>query len=85
MGILGLSTFIIPLAWDFGIYCLPPNRSDVWNVDMNTSPAILWTGKMLIDAHTHLDMYEEDLESALEEVVQHRIFAISNSMNLPKL
>ncbi|MCK4722199.1 MAG: hypothetical protein KAT75_02790 [Dehalococcoidia bacterium] len=52
---------------------------------MNTSPAILGTGKMLIDAHTHLDMYEEDLESALEEMVQHRIFAISNSMALPRL
>ena len=69
MGILGLATFLIPLACDFGIYCLPLNRSDVWNVDMNTSPAILGTGKMLIDAHTHLDMYEEDLESAHEEMV----------------
>ena len=35
----------------------------------HTSPAILGTGKMLIDAHTHLDMYEEDLESAHEEMV----------------
>ncbi len=40
---------------------------------------------MLIDAHTHLDRYEAELESALEEVVQHRIFAINNSIALPTL
>ena len=82
---LGLSAFLIPLAWDCGLYCLPLNRSDVWNVDMNTSPAILGTGKMLIDAHTYLDRYEAELESALQEMLQHRIFTISNSMVLPKL
>jgi TatD DNase family protein len=39
---------------------------------------------MLIDAHAHLDRYDQDtLESALEEIAQHRIFTISNSMDLP--
>ncbi len=42
---------------------------------------------MLIDAHSHLDRYdllgEGLLESALEEIVQHRIFTISNSMDFP--
>jgi TatD DNase family protein len=38
---------------------------------------------MLIDAHSHLDRYEDGLESALEEITQHRIFTISNSMDLP--
>jgi len=37
-------------------------------------------GKMLIDAHSHLDMYEDATESALEEIMQHRIFTISNSL-----
>ena len=36
---------------------------------------------MLIDAHTHLDMYEDDLEAALREIAQHKIFTISNSMD----
>jgi TatD DNase family protein len=40
-------------------------------------------GDMLIDAHSHLDRYEDGLESALEEITQHRIFTISNSMDLP--
>ena len=41
-------------------------------------------GEMLIDAHAHLDRYEDDrLEAALEEIVQHRIFTVSNSMDLP--
>jgi TatD DNase family protein len=42
---------------------------------------------MLVDAHSHLDRYdligEGLLESALEEIAQHRIFSISNSMDLP--
>jgi TatD DNase family protein len=38
---------------------------------------------MLIDAHAHLDKYEEALEGALAEIEQHRIFTISNSMDLP--
>jgi TatD DNase family protein len=38
---------------------------------------------MLIDAHAHLDRYGDALESALEEITRHRIFTISNSMDLP--
>jgi TatD DNase family protein len=42
---------------------------------------------MLIDAHSHVDRYdlvdEHALESALAEITQHRIFTISNSMDLP--
>lgn len=38
---------------------------------------------MLIDAHAHLDRYEDRLESALEEIKQDRIFTLSNSMDLP--
>jgi TatD DNase family protein len=38
---------------------------------------------MLIDAHAHLDRYEDILPSALEEITRHRIFTISNSMDLP--
>lgn len=42
---------------------------------------------MFIDAHSHLDRYgligKETLESALAEIVRHRIFTISNSMDLP--
>jgi TatD DNase family protein len=38
---------------------------------------------MLIDAHCHLDRYEENLGRALEQIKQHRIFTISNSMDLP--
>ncbi|MDH4223476.1 MAG: TatD family hydrolase [candidate division Zixibacteria bacterium] len=37
---------------------------------------------MLIDAHTHLDRYEGELESALEEIIQHKIFTLSNSMDV---
>jgi TatD DNase family protein len=37
---------------------------------------------MLIDAHAHLDRYGDALESALEQVTQHRIFTVSNSMDL---
>ncbi len=42
---------------------------------------------MFIDAHSHLDRYdlveEVSLESALSEISQHKIFTISNSMDLP--
>jgi len=38
---------------------------------------------MLIDAHAHLDRYEDKLESVLEEINQNRIFTLSNSMDLP--
>ena len=44
----------------------------------------LWADhNMLIDAHTHMDKYEDELELALDEINQHRIFTISNSMDLP--
>ena len=38
---------------------------------------------MLIDAHAHLNKYESELQSALEEIRQHQIFTISVSMDLP--
>jgi TatD DNase family protein len=38
---------------------------------------------MLIDAHCHLDRYGENLGHALEQIKQHRIFTITNSMDLP--
>jgi len=38
---------------------------------------------MLIDAHAHLDRYEDKLGSALKEITQHKIFTLSNSMDLP--
>ena len=37
---------------------------------------------MLIDANAHLERYD-DLPSVLEEITQHRIFTLSNSMDLP--
>ncbi len=37
---------------------------------------------MLVDAHTHLDQYREDLDTVLEEISQHKIFTISNSVGL---
>lgn len=37
---------------------------------------------MLIDAHAHLDRYEEELESVLEEITLHTIFTLSNSMDV---
>ena len=37
---------------------------------------------MLIDAHCHLDRFEEDLGHALEQIKRHRIFTITNSMDL---
>lgn len=38
---------------------------------------------MLIDAHAHVDRYDDALESALGEITQSRILTISNSMDLP--
>jgi TatD DNase family protein len=38
---------------------------------------------MFIDAHCHLDRYKDNLGCALEQIKQHRIFTISNSMDLP--
>ncbi len=38
---------------------------------------------MLIDAHIHLDRYEGELDAALQEIVEHRIFSISVSMDVP--
>ena len=38
---------------------------------------------MLIDAHCHLDRYGENLAYVLEQIEQHRIFTITNSMDLP--
>lgn len=42
---------------------------------------------MFIDAHSHIDRYdlvdEQALETALAEIVQHRILTVSNSMDLP--
>lgn len=38
---------------------------------------------MLIDAHSHLDNYGKELESVLKEISEHRIFTISNSVDIP--
>ena len=38
---------------------------------------------MLIDAHAHLDRYEDELDSALKEINQNKIFTLSNSMDIP--
>ena len=38
---------------------------------------------MLIDAHSHLDGYGEELESVLKEMSQHQIFTIGNSIDIP--
>jgi TatD DNase family protein len=37
---------------------------------------------MLIDAHSHLDLYEDTLDAALEEIRQRSIFTVSNSLGL---
>jgi TatD DNase family protein len=39
--------------------------------------------QMLIDLHCHLDRYTEDLVHALEQIEGHRIFTVTNSMDLP--
>lgn len=38
---------------------------------------------MLIDAHVHLDRYEDKLDSAIQEINEKRILTISTSMDLP--
>ena len=38
---------------------------------------------MLIDAHAHVDKYGEDLEAALKEITERRIFTIATAMDLP--
>ena len=42
-----------------------------------TSPACL------VDAHSHLDRYGEELEAALAEIAEDRIFSVATSMNIP--
>jgi TatD DNase family protein len=37
---------------------------------------------MLIDAHAHLDRYENSIEEILEEIADNKIFTISNSMDI---
>lgn len=37
---------------------------------------------MLIDAHAHLDKYENLIDAALNDIERYRIFTISNSMDL---
>ena len=37
---------------------------------------------MFIEVHSHLDRYSEDLEQSLYEINKHKIFTISNSMDL---
>jgi TatD DNase family protein len=38
---------------------------------------------MYIDAHAHLDKYDETLSAVLNDIRQHQILTISNSMDLP--
>ena len=38
---------------------------------------------MLIDAHAHVDKYGEDLDAALKEITERRIFTIATAMDLP--
>lgn len=38
---------------------------------------------MLIDAHAHIDKYGDELNAALEEIQEHRIFTIATAMDLP--
>ena len=38
---------------------------------------------MLIDAHAHLDRYDDKLDSALKEINHHKIFTLNNSMDIP--
>ena len=36
---------------------------------------------MLIDAHTHFDLFGENETQALAEIKQYRIFSVANSMD----
>ena len=38
---------------------------------------------MLIDAHSHLDHYRENLHSVIEEIERHRIFTINVAVDVP--
>lgn len=38
---------------------------------------------MLVDAHTHIDQYGDDLELALEEIRTKKIYSVSVSMDIP--
>ncbi len=38
---------------------------------------------MLIDAHAHVDRYDEELSAALEEINRVRIFTVSTAMDVP--
>ena len=38
---------------------------------------------MLIDAHAHLDQYDDALDAALAEIAEHRILTVSTAMDLP--
>ena len=38
---------------------------------------------MLIDAHVHLDKYGDQLDDALREIEQNRIFTVATAMDLP--
>ena len=38
---------------------------------------------MLIDAHAHIDRYGDELDAALGEIQEHRIFTIGTAMDLP--
>ena len=38
---------------------------------------------MYIDAHTHLDRYQGNPRKIVDEITDHRIFTISNSMDIP--
>lgn len=49
-----------------------------------TGMTLGWYGlRMLIDAHAHLDKYGEELQAALEEIKEQRIFTVAVSMDLP--
>ena len=37
---------------------------------------------LLIDSHVHLDGYGQSIDLALNQIVEHNIFTISNSMDL---
>ena len=38
---------------------------------------------MLIDAHTHLDKYAAELDSALEDIDRHHVFTVAVAMDVP--
>jgi len=38
---------------------------------------------MLLDAHTHLDIYKDNLDSVIREITENKIFTIAASMDLP--